>query len=372
MNRKKKILIIATSQITIESFLKPHILRLKENYDITVLTKFISLNKFKIDGVKTKNINIYRNINIINDIKIFFLILNFLKIKKFDLIFTITPKAGLVGMLSSFIQRVPNRIHIFTGQVWSTKKYLLRHTLKIFDKLISLLATEILCDSKSQRSYLYKNSFKKKIKIVHNGSICGVDTNKFKPNITLRKKIRKKYNILNSDIVFLYVGRINEEKGIYNIIDISKKLYNQNNTIKFIFVGKHEDKKLKYIISQTKNIYFINHSKNIHQYFQLADIYITSSYREGFGISVAQAMSCCLPVIGPSIYGLKDLLLNNKNSLTFDLKDINKLLLNCKKLVEDKKLRIKLGSNARKNIQKNYEEDQVINAFIKFFKKKIN
>ena len=56
-------------------------------------------------------------------------------------------------------------------------------------------------------------------------------------------------------------------------------------------------------------------------------------------MTVAQAMASGLPVIGTNIYGLKDLLKNGKNSVTYDPDDFNKLYLECCKLIENKKLR---------------------------------
>jgi hypothetical protein len=68
------------------------------------------------------------------------------------------------------------------------------------DKIIINLSTQILVDSKSQKNFLLKNKLiKKNFKclVINNGSICGVDTNKFKKNLlnklNIRKKLRKKH-----------------------------------------------------------------------------------------------------------------------------------------------------------------------------------
>ena len=56
---------------------------------------------------------------------------------RFDVITTITPKAGLLGMLASFLTFIPMRVHCFTGQVWSVKKGLKRIFFKLFDNLLN-------------------------------------------------------------------------------------------------------------------------------------------------------------------------------------------------------------------------------------------
>ncbi|MAZ07092.1 MAG: hypothetical protein CMM99_01310 [Rickettsiales bacterium] len=368
---KKKILILATSQVTIESFLLPHIKKLKKKYDITILTK-LNINRLIISDVKIFNINLDRKINVLNDIKNLIYLYNFLKLNNFNFIFTITPKAGLLGMLSAFVNKIPIRLHIFTGQVWSNKNFLYKYILKLFDKLIMKLSNETLCDGKRQREFLIENSFSKKIKVLGNGSICGVDTNLFKPNKKQKLNLRKKFKIKNNEVVFLYVGRINKDKGINNILSTLKLLSDSNFKCRFIFVGNHEDENLKHEIKKNKKVIHVNHLRNISKFYQFADIYITSSYREGFGMTVAQAMSSGLPVIGTNIYGLKDLLKNGRNCITYEPDDLNKLYLACCKLIENEKLRKKFGLLGRKIIIKNFQEKDLVRRFENFFKLKLS
>ena len=222
-------------------------------------------------------------------------------------------------MIGAYLSNIPERIHIFTGQVWSDKKYFSRFILKFFDRLIAKLTTETLCDSLGQKHFLKENYFAKKIKVIRYGSVCGVNTNKFKVNIGNKVKLRKKFKIDKDEIIFLYVGRINKDKWIYNLIKVFKLLEKRNYKIKFFLVGKYEDEELKSKIKKIKGIKHINHAKDVSRYYQFADAYITSSYREGFGISVAEAMSSNLPIIGTSIYGLKDLLKNQKKEYSSQL-----------------------------------------------------
>jgi len=367
---KKKILILATSQVTIESFLLPHIQKLKKKYDITILTK-LNRSKLVISNVKIFNINLDRKINFLNDVKNLIFLLNFLRLNTFNLIFTITPKAGLIGMLSAYVNRIPKRLHIFTGQVWSNKNFFIRNILKLFDKLIMILSNETLCDGKEQRKFLIKNSFSKKIKVLGNGSICGVDTDLFKSNKSQRIKLRKNFNFKNDEVIFLYVGRLNKDKGIYNILQVSKLLSDKNYKFKIVLVGNYEDENLSYEIKKNKKILHINHSNNISKFYQFADVFITSSYREGFGMTVAQAMASSLPIIGTNIYGLKDLLKNGKNCIIYEPDDINKFFLSCCKLIKNKRLRKNLGLLGRKQIVKKFQEKDLVNNYEKFFKMKL-
>lgn len=53
---------------------------------------------------------------------------------RFAAIQSVTPKAGLLSMLAGWLARVPVRIHIFTGQVWATRRGFTRWFLKLMDR----------------------------------------------------------------------------------------------------------------------------------------------------------------------------------------------------------------------------------------------
>lgn len=80
-----------------------------------------------------KHIKITRRITLINDLRTLLYFCSYFKKMKFDAVHTITPKACLLGILASRLVGIPNRIHIFTGQVWYTKKGLYKYFLMLLD-----------------------------------------------------------------------------------------------------------------------------------------------------------------------------------------------------------------------------------------------
>ena len=66
---------------------------------------------------------------------------------------TITPKVGLIFQIIAFILRVNFRIHLFTGQIWFTKRGLFRLLLKNLDKIVAIITTDLLADSFSKRVF---------------------------------------------------------------------------------------------------------------------------------------------------------------------------------------------------------------------------
>jgi len=71
----------------------------------------------------------------------------------------------------------------------------------------------------------------------------GVDTRRFRPDKNLRRLYRERLGIRDEEIIILFVGRVEREKGIYEIIHAIKKLYNTIHDIPFrlLIVGNGPD-----------------------------------------------------------------------------------------------------------------------------------
>ena len=148
-----KIAIISSGIVSINTFLKEQIKFLVNKYNakITIITNVGSNEELypelKNLNIKIINISFKRKPNIFIDILTLLHLAILLKKSNFDMTITITPKAGFLGTLASFIKRIPIRIHIFTGQVWVNKRGFLRFFLKLADKIIYRLSTKTLIDS---------------------------------------------------------------------------------------------------------------------------------------------------------------------------------------------------------------------------------
>ena len=85
-----------------------------------------------------KHIKITRRITLINDLRTLLYLCSYFKKMKFDVVHTITAKAGLLGILASSFVGIPNCIHIFTGQVCAVKSVF----INIFNAFRSIYSLE--------------------------------------------------------------------------------------------------------------------------------------------------------------------------------------------------------------------------------------
>jgi glycosyltransferase involved in cell wall biosynthesis len=348
----KKICIVATVTYPLLVFMKPHIAMLSDQYDVTLIANGAESELVALlnENVRFIPVGIERKISLWRDVKALFKLYGIFRKERFDVVHSIMPKSALLGMLAAFCARVPHRLHMFTGQVWATKTGFSRWALKMLDKLIAKSATHLLADSFSQRQFLINEHVvnENKIKVLGKGSICGVDVQKFQPNPKAREQIRRDLNIPADAIVYLFLGRLNKDKGVQDLANAFVGLAAKMPSIHLLIVGPDEegmDEKLGVILHKVLSQYHrVGFTARPEDYMACADIFCLPSYREGFGSVIIEASATGLPAIASNIYGLVDAVSNNETGLLHpprDIEEIQKLLL---RLSENHALREIMGA----------------------------
>ena len=372
---KKKIAIIVTAPIAVKIHLFDLIESLKEDYSVFIMTNLSKVNDEFLNYLPRDltliDTKMEREINLFKDLRSLFILILNLKKNNIELSFSLTPKAGLLASLASFVSFIPVRIHVFTGQVWLTKSGLRRFILKGLDRLIYSLSTKVLIDSTSQRDFLLENNIvkEKKSLVLGSGSFCGVDTLRFIPSDEHRISMRKKYNLSPDQIVYLFVGRLKKDKGVFELIESFSHLRSVHKNINLWLLGPDEENIKNQILSNKmskEGIEFIPFSPNPELFMNAADIFCLPSYREGFGTVIIESASCGIPAIGTRIYGLKDAIEDGITGLLVGVKEIESLKHAMERLLQDHEMRKKMGETARMRAKEEFDQRKVIKRILEF------
>lgn len=376
ITKRNKICFIVSAYSTVDSFLRNHILLLSFDYDIFIVGDLNNrdinlLSSLPICG--TKSIKIARKINIPLDFIALFKLFCYFKINKFSLVHSITPKAGLLSMLAGMCSNINYRIHIFTGQVWANKKGFSKYFLKLIDKLIVKFATHILVDGNSQLEFLaYENILNiSDAEVLGNGSISGVNTNLFKPNPDFKLKFKSTLGLNPDHLIILFVGRLNSDKGILDLIEAFKCLCNAYHNLFLVIVGFDEENLVNAIANElpANKFKYYGSVSNTYEFYQIADIFCMPSKREGFGTSLIEASSSGLPVVCSDIYGLRDSVIDNHTGFKHIVEDIDDLIIKLSILIEDPELRSIFARNGILYVNENFDHNYVSLQWKKFYSK---
>lgn len=376
MNNKKKICFIVAVPGTAQSFLKCHLTKLSEFNEIYLvadITKQEEINGLDIKAYKS--IKISRGISLVNDFRALFQLYKYFCKMQFDIVHSITPKAGLLTAIAAYFAKIPNRLHIFTGQVWATKTGIFRRMLILLDKVIVKLDTLIMVDGNSQKDFLMQTGVLKSNQglVVGSGSISGVDLTRFIPHEKIRLQVRKELNLSENQIVFSYLGRLNADKGISELLSAFNRLCENDNNGFLLFVGIDEQKMLDTVsnypnIQPNRNFLFYGKTSQPEKVLQASDVFCLPSYREGFGTSVIEASALGIPVICSDTYGVQDAMIDNVTGLRCKTKDVESLYQCMNQLAQDRNLRVYLGKNGKKRVQEEFSAEIISDAWLKLYK----
>lgn len=211
-----------------------------------------------------------------------------------------------------------------------TKGYFNQSSKKIVEYLTKFYcdktATELIVPTK--KTY---DLFKQKYRVDRNVHIVptGIEVERFykeqfkKPEID---SIRQSLGIQKEDFVILFVGRLGDEKSVDTLIEAQLGLVRTNANCKLVIVGDGPDReKFERIVKKLKisnNVIFTGKVawEEVPKYYQLADVFATSSKTETQGLTVIEAMAASVPVLAIDDDAFKTVVVDGLNGYLFSNK----------------------------------------------------
>ena len=210
-----------------------------------------------------------------------------------------------------------------------------------------------------------------KFEIIHNA----VDPMRFHP-VKKDEQLFKEIGLQNSDRVIIFVGKINERKGVIDILQMMPLLKEDN--AKCIFIGNYDSKsnefkKIQHKIKElnlSSKVFFLGKIPNnaLEKYFSCAEIvvYLTKSC-EGIPRAILEGMACGKPIIATPIAGIPDAVINNETG--FLVKNFSDAAIKTDELFSNSDLFTKISKNCRKKIEQEFIYDVTLPKLVKVFQK---
>lgn len=361
--------------MTVKAFLVEQLRALSDCYHVTVVANTTDINFLVPYGLSVDVIpvSIERNIHPWHDFLALWKLFRLFREKRFDLVHSVTPKAGLLAMLAARLAGVRYRIHTFTGQVWATRSGVSRLLLKTMDRLLASAASHLLADSDSQRHFLLGQGITcaNKLSVLADGSISGVDTGRFRPDVDIRRIKRRELGLTDENVVVLFLGRLNRDKGILDLAAAFASVASSLPQLHMLLVGPDEGGLKGTVLamqsSHADRVHFIGYTDKPEACFALADIFCLPSYREGFGSVVIEAAACGLPAIGSRIYGISDAIAEGSTGVLFDAGNIDEMAVALTQLTCDAGLRRRMGESAQVRARSNFNTTRLVQAWMDYY-----
>lgn len=266
--------------------------------------KFIQLNFDSTNPMAKTNFKAYKELK------------ELLKQESFQLIHCHTPIAGIFTRLAARSYRRKGTKVIYTTHGFaftensSKKSWIVFYTV---EKFCSLFCDAIITINKEDYSNA-KRMFCKKVFYI-NG--VGVDTSKYANVVVNCREYRKLIGVPADKIMILAVGELSTRKNHQIIIKALSKLPNKNDYV-FVICGNGIDggtgKMLHDLAKQEDvDLRMLGFRMDIPEITAISDIGVIPSIREGLGLAGVQSLAAGVPVIGSSVQGIKDYIVDGKD-----------------------------------------------------------
>jgi len=203
-----------------------------------------------------------------------------------------------------------------------------------------------------------------------------VDTDRFNPNKNIN--IRQNFGIKYEDVVILFVGYLDEFKGIYELINAFNIIHSENRKVKLMMIGAgpKKDHLLKILTEMNieNEVIFTGRvePQKIHKYYQAADIFVLPSYTEGLPVSVLEAMACGLPIVATDVGGIPEIITDGFNGFLIPPMNEKELCKKLRVLIADKIYREGFRQKSIEMIEDEFNFDKKLDKLIKLYRIFIN
>ncbi len=369
-----KILILANTSWAIYNFRKELIIALqKKGYNVIIVSQKDDYTE-KIEKLGAKYLGLEYDNSSKNPINDIFLLLKIIRIffkEKPALVLTFAIKANIYGNFGARICGIPIISNISgMGSLFINFNLVSKMTLKLYK--FSLTKTSKIFFQNNTDYLLFKNSgiIAKQNTDVLPGS--GVDLKRFKSN--------KINNDMDEKVKFILVARLLKDKGIVEYIAAIKSIKPKFNNVVFQLLGEIWPKNPSSIKKEEVDnwvdlglIDYLGFTEDVRPFIEAADVIILPSYREGMARTLLEAASMSKPLIATDVPGCREIVENGINGYLCNVKDSKDLedkMLKMLNLSSNK--RKEMGLNSRKKMEKEFDEQIVIDKYLSSIKAILN
>lgn len=231
---------------------------------------------------------------------------------------------------------------------------------RIFKKITSSL-NRIICTTYHMEKALKVGYPKNRIEYIP----LGIDLAKFKVELN-SVSLRNKLNVFSKSKMVLYVGLIEERKGIFTFLKSMPIVLSEHPDTIFVIASypikgvfydyyKNRDKLLNFIKDCKENFRLLEDLQDIPLLMSATDVFVlpltTPHGTLGYPLTLLEAMASGKAIAASDILGINELIVDGKNGLLFQKGDHKALANAINLLLSNEKLRKKLGENAKQDIK---------------------
>lgn len=175
----------------------------------------------------------------------------------------------------------------------------------------------------------------------------GINTGRLREkSVISHEQFRQSLGIQADDICILSVGELVKNKNHRIVLEALSKL--QDERVKYLICGQGSEtaslNSLARDLQLERQVQLLGFRKDVAKIYEIADIFVFPSLREGLSVALMEAMGKGLPVVCSRIRGNQDLIQDREGGLLVSPRDADELAGALEKLCADQELRSSMGA----------------------------
>jgi len=327
-------------------------------------------------GVKHAAISMIREISPLSDLRSLWRLYQFMRQARPTITNVGTPKAGLLGGLAAWLSGVPCRLYTLHGLRLETTVGWKRTLLRWTERLACSCADRVICVSPSVRRRAIELNVvsAEKTAIMGSGSSCGVDVQRFSPQVVnSANRLAEHLGIPSSVPVIGFVGRFTRDKGIPELVAAFGQLRQAWPELRLLLVGDFEDgdpvpPRIRYQIETDSHIIRTGFVTDAAPYYGLMEVLALPTYREGFPVVSIEAQACGVPVVTTTATGAIDSIVDGVTGFLVAVGNVQALAARIDQLLRDPQLRARMGQRGRTLVVREFRQEVVGQALLEEYR----
>nr|WP_272923761.1 glycosyltransferase family 4 protein [Streptomyces sp. SID3343] len=194
------------------------------------------------------------------------------------------------------------------------------------------------------------------------------------PDPDAGRALRAELGISAETLVVVGVGRATQ-KNIPLMVrvgaDVVRKLGDTGPPVVFLIVGR-QDPQIPALIEELgvgRHVRVVPPLPRLTDAFDAADLFLSTSHYEGFGLAVAEAMVAGIPVVGTAVGGVTDVVADGVTGRLVRAGDRPGLVAACRELLTNHALRARMGVAARERVLARFTRGHMIAGFAQVYER---
>lgn len=311
-----------------------------------VFFKKLALKKVPFEALK----NLVHPVSPLKDLAAFFELRRVLKRVRPALVATHSNKAGFLGRLVAFSLKIP-AVHTSHGFLFMDKPSSVRGLFYRFMEMVAAkLGQMVICVSQGEFDMAAA------LKVIPENKMAVVRNGLNDLEVAFRAKPEEE------PVRLVMVARFAAPKDQATLLKALSDLKEFAFSLQFIGdgAGLNEAKALARDLGLAEKTEFLGERGDVEDLLAKASIFVLSSKREGFPISILEAMRAGLPVVASDVGGVSEAVIEEETGFLFAPGDALSLRTHLKELFLNPTLRQRLGQAGRKRFLEQFSLEKQV------------